>query len=57
MSNSGSASPQSSSLLVQAMASFGASGALSSSNSAFLGADPSQPSALAAPIDGHLAHA
>jgi hypothetical protein len=57
MSNSGSASPQSSSLLVQAMASFGSNGAVANSNSALLGPDPSQQSALAAPIDGHLAHA
>ena len=57
MSNSGSASPQSSSLLVQAMASFGANGAVANSNSALLGTDPSQQSALTTPINGHLAHA
>jgi hypothetical protein len=45
------------SLLVQAMASFGTNGAVANSNSALLGPDPSQQSALAAPIDGHLAHA
>jgi hypothetical protein len=38
-------------LLVQAMASFGSSGAPVNSSSALLGADPSQQSALAAPID------
>ena len=37
--------------LVQAMASFGSSGAPVNSSSALLGADPSQQSALAAPID------
>jgi hypothetical protein len=39
------------------MASFGAGGAVASSSSALLGPDPSQQSALAAPIDGHLSHA
>jgi hypothetical protein len=38
-------------LLVQAMASFGSSGAPVNSSGALLGADPSQQSALAAPID------
>jgi hypothetical protein len=44
-----------SSLLVQAMASFGSSGAPVNSSGA--GVDPSQQSALAAPIDQHLAQA
>jgi hypothetical protein len=57
MSNSGSASPQSSSLLVQAMASFGSNGAVANANSALIGPDPSPQSALAAPINGHPAHA
>jgi type V secretory pathway adhesin AidA len=52
-----SISPDSTSLLVQAMASFGSSGTIANSNSALLGPDPSQQSALATPIDGHLAHA
>jgi hypothetical protein len=51
------ASPDSTSLLVQAMASFGSSGAPVNSSGALLGADPSQQSALAAPIDQHLAQA
>ena len=51
------ASPNFTSLLVQAMASFGSSGAPVNSSGALLGADPSQQSALAAPIDQHLAQA
>jgi hypothetical protein len=39
------------------MASFGSSGAPVNSSGALLGADPSQQSALAAPIDQHLAQA
>jgi hypothetical protein len=45
------ASPDSTSLLVQAMASFGSSSAPLNSSGALLGVDPSQQSALAAPID------
>ena len=51
------ASPDSTSLLVQAMASFGSSGAPVNSSGALPGVDPSQQSALAAPIDQHLAQA
>jgi hypothetical protein len=46
----------STSLLVQAMALFGSSGAVINSTGALLGADPSQHSALAAPIDQYLVH-
>jgi hypothetical protein len=51
------ASPDPNSLLVQAMASFGPSGALVNSSGALLGTDPSQQSTLSAPINQHLAHA
>jgi hypothetical protein len=38
------------------MASFGTGGPLAGLSGAFLGADPSQQSALASPIDQQLAH-
>jgi hypothetical protein len=51
-----SLSSGSTSLLVQAMASFGTSGATLNSALAFLGGDPSQQTPLAASLDRHLAH-
>jgi hypothetical protein len=51
-----STTPDSTSLLVQAMASFGTNGLLYNSSGAPLGTDPSQQSPLAAPVDQHLAH-
>jgi hypothetical protein len=47
----------STSLLVQSMASFGASTGVFNSGGALPSSDPAQQSGLAAPIDQHLAHA
>jgi V8-like Glu-specific endopeptidase len=51
-----SVSADSTSLLVQSMASFGASNAVADSTAALLGAGPVQQSEIAAPTDPHLAH-
>jgi hypothetical protein len=51
------ASPNTTSLLVQAMVSFGSSGALVDSGGAALGTDLSHQSAIAPTIDQHPAHA
>jgi hypothetical protein len=52
-----SVSADSTSLLVQSMASFGASNAVADSTSALPATDPSQPPTLAMTIEQHPAHA
>jgi hypothetical protein len=51
------ASPDSTSLLVQAMASFGTNEVIANATSALIGAGPVQQAEIATPIDPRSAHA